>query len=65
MSTPTSGRSLVGETKLLSGNPFRRPMVSQAVVPQNNSSPPFTSSSFFPVSVDISDHPIDLTAQLI
>lgn len=46
MSTPTRGRRRVGETKLPSRAPLRRPTASQHVDPQNNSSPPFS----FPVS---------------
>lgn len=53
ISTPTSGRSRVGETRFPSGESLRRPMASQHVVPQNNSSPPFTAcstSTFFSAS---------------
>ncbi|GJN01438.1 hypothetical protein PR202_ga18705 [Eleusine coracana subsp. coracana] len=47
MSTPTSGRSRVGDTRLPCGPPTTfRPMVSKLVPPQYNSSPPPAASAF-------------------
>ncbi|KAL6651866.1 hypothetical protein ACP70R_010791 [Stipagrostis hirtigluma subsp. patula] len=49
MSTPTSGRSRVGDTRLACGGPPFRPMVSKLVPPQYNNSqpdPPPAASAF-------------------